>query len=92
MIQHTILFSGFISALPQKEAMMAEPGQEGKQTREKERVSSTVFAISAPGLGCRFRGHDASDGVRQSLKGSSFPSNRGSRNYLGSEAKEANRN
>jgi len=40
----------------------------------------------------RFRGHDASDGVRQSLRGSSFPSNRGSRNYLGSEAKEANRN
>ena len=37
---------------PPNEAMMAEPGQEGKQTREKERVSSTVFAISALGLGC----------------------------------------
>jgi len=31
MIQQTILFNGFISLLPQKEGMMAEPGQEGKR-------------------------------------------------------------
>jgi len=38
MIQQTTLFNAFIGTLPQKEAMMAEHGQEGKGTREKERV------------------------------------------------------
>ena len=36
MIQQTTLFNAFIGTLPQKEAMMAEHGQEGKGTREKE--------------------------------------------------------
>jgi hypothetical protein len=34
MIQQTTLFNAFISALPQKEAMMAEPEQERKRTRK----------------------------------------------------------
>jgi hypothetical protein len=34
MIQQITLFNAFISALPQREAMMAEPEQEGKQTRK----------------------------------------------------------
>lgn len=44
MIQQTILFNGFISALPQEEAMMAEPGQEGKRTSEKERGQVQEFS------------------------------------------------
>ena len=44
MIQQTILFNGFISALPQEEAMMAEPGQEGKRTGEKERGQVQEFS------------------------------------------------
>jgi hypothetical protein len=36
MIQQTILFKDFISSLPQKEAMKAEPWREGKRTCEKE--------------------------------------------------------
>jgi hypothetical protein len=43
MIQQIILFSGFISSLPQ-DAMMAEPGQEGKRTSEIERVRFKSFS------------------------------------------------
>ena len=50
MIQQTILFNGFISALPQKEAMMAEPGQEGKRTREKP-LSSDLGLKEQAGFG-----------------------------------------
>ena len=45
MIQQTILFNGFISSLPRKEAMMAEHGQEGKGTREKERVRFLASSV-----------------------------------------------
>ena len=45
MIQQMILFNGFISSLPQKEAMMAEPGQEGKGSRETERVRFLASAV-----------------------------------------------
>jgi hypothetical protein len=68
--------------------MMAEPWQEGKRTREKERVSSRVLAISTAELD----GHDGSDGVRQNFRGSSFSRKRESMNRLGGETKEWNRN
>lgn len=50
MIQQTTLFNAFIGTLPQKEAMMAEPGEEGKQRAKRTGSGSRVFAISAAGL------------------------------------------
>ena len=54
MIQQTILFNGFISALPQKEAMMAEPEQERKRTRRTschQTVSQQVEFVADDRLG-----------------------------------------